>query len=97
MADSLKKHSTFHNGKGRFSGIEYCDKCGYSREFIAETNVGCLKIKNRVVKKGMKHKWSVKLWKTYCGRGTMADRLITRWWDDVTCQKCLRNKPNRRG
>ena len=34
-------HVSFHPGVGRFSGIEYCDVCGYSKQFIAATKMPC--------------------------------------------------------
>ena len=40
-------HVSFHPGVGRFSGIEYCDVCGYSKQFIAATKMPCKKTKKR--------------------------------------------------
>ena len=38
-------HVSFHPGVGRFSGIEYCDVCGYSKQFLAATKMPCKKTK----------------------------------------------------
>lgn len=43
-------HVSFHPGVGRFSGIEYCDVCGYSKQFIAATKMPCRRKRSAIEK-----------------------------------------------
>lgn len=43
--NNAMNHVSFHPGVGRFSGIEYCDVCGYSKQFLATTKMPCKKTK----------------------------------------------------
>ena len=39
LRDELRKYA-FHKGDGEFSKIEYCNYCGYSRDWIAKHDHG---------------------------------------------------------
>lgn len=42
MNDRLKGHKAFHHGTDKlFAHIQYCDRCGYSMDYILRTGKKC--------------------------------------------------------
>ena len=55
--NNAMNHVSFHLGVGRFSGIEYCDVCGYSKQFIAATKMPCRRKKTGRERKDLTVAW----------------------------------------